>query len=473
MGVDILLINGYRTGDPYLPVGLGFVAQSIESAGFKYGICDINVDDEDAIINSVLSNMPAYVGIGSMTYGVGENYDMLERIKLNAPDVLIIMGGPHVIAAGKEVFDECNAVDLVVFGEGEASVPDILRGKPASDIPGVRYRGQVGDSLPWVPMDVNSIDFPRYSNFDLSYYGDRMTLSSSRGCHYNCLFCGAPKFLGRKWRAFSTSRIIDEFVYWFERGYRRFYFSDSLFLADKDRIANFCDFVVADEMYKTARFTADGIRCDHVDRMILAKMKDAGFTDLNFGVESVNDDTLRFFHKGLKFSQVDSALKIADDLGFVITLYLIIGAPTESIDMARKSILYPLKYVNVANVVFSELLPIKGTPYYDYLVNRGIDLSAYGYYPQINVYQVNDFSSDLDVWNSLQREISAMSDFLQVRSALVSLFKKVGISQMSTPFMNGMTRIVRLLRLREIVKCCVLMPARWCKVFGLAISVKM
>ena len=39
--VDIILIAANRLDTPRLPVGLGFIAQAIEDAGFKYKVCDV------------------------------------------------------------------------------------------------------------------------------------------------------------------------------------------------------------------------------------------------------------------------------------------------------------------------------------------------------------------------------------------------------------------------------------------------
>ena len=39
--IDILLIAANRLDNPRLPVGLGFIAQAVEEADFKYKVCDV------------------------------------------------------------------------------------------------------------------------------------------------------------------------------------------------------------------------------------------------------------------------------------------------------------------------------------------------------------------------------------------------------------------------------------------------
>ena len=350
---DIILINGYRVGRPVLPTGIGYVAQAIENAGFSYDVCDVNLQGHDQIVQMVKDCKPQYVGCGTMTYEVEENYQLLNKIRESMPEVLIILGGPHAIAAQINIFQECSAIDIVIQGEGEKAIVELLHGTPYHTIPGVLARALPAEAMPHDLLNIDHIAFPTYHKFDLSQYGDIMNIASSRGCVYKCSFCGAPKFLGKKWRAFPLERMIGEFEYWYSKGYRRFYFSDSLFALNKPRIMGFCTYI-AKSGYTDVEFTADGVRADHLTFEILKQMKSAHFKSLTLGVESVNDETLDFFNKGESFSQIDNTISMADSLGFDITIYLIIGAPQETYNQAMKSIEYPLKYKNIVDAVYSK-----------------------------------------------------------------------------------------------------------------------
>lgn len=441
---DIILINGYRVGHPVLPTGIGYVAQAIENAGFAYDICDVNLQSHAQIMQKVKDIKPRYVGCGTMTYEAGKNYRLLQEIKEVIPQVLIVLGGPHAIAAQNNIFQECPAIDIVIQGEGEASLVKLLRGAPRETIPGVLTRTIQSETVPHELLNIDQIAFPKYHHFDLSKYGDIMNIASSRGCVYKCSFCGAPKFLGKKWRAFSLERMIEEFVYWYGKGYRRFYFSDSLFTLNRRRILGFCTYIT-ESGYTDVEFTADGLRADHLTFEILYHMKRAHFKSLTLGVESVNDETLDFFNKGESFSQIDNTIAIADSLGFDITIYLIIGAPGETYKQAMKSIEYPLKYKNIVATVFSKLMPIMGTPYYDYATAHQLVFDESVYYPNIEAYGTNERDCSHNTvekaWETLYPAIEKMSTFLAMRNQVHKGLKFLSFRNIDVKALNRLTQI--------------------------------
>ena len=207
----ILLINGFRVGRPFLPTGIGYIAQAIENAGFEYEVCDVNLHTHDQIIKKIIEYNPQYIGCGTMTHEVEKNYELLQAIHESMPEIIIVLGGPHAIAAKESIFQECNSIDIVIQGEGEEAVVKLLEGNSLENIPGVLTRTSKNTTILNKLLDIDIIDFPKYHKFDLSKYGNSMNIASSRGCVYKCSFCGAPKFLGKKWRAFRLDRMIKEF----------------------------------------------------------------------------------------------------------------------------------------------------------------------------------------------------------------------------------------------------------------------
>jgi len=442
--IDIILINGYRVGRPVLPTGIGYVAQAIENAGFDYDVCDVNLQTHDQILQMVNDSVPKYVGCGSMTYEVQLNYELLIAIRKSMPNVIIILGGPHAIAAEKEIFQDCPSVDIVIQGEGEEAIVKLLQGASLHSIPGLLAKDSQAEEIPRELLNIDNIAFPKYNKFDLEKYGNTMNIASSRGCVYKCSFCGAPKFLGNKWRAFKVEQLIEEFEYWYGKGYRDFYLSDSLFALDKNRVIDFCTHI-AESGYYDVVFAADGVRADHLTDEILQHMKKASFKTLALGVESVNDLTLEFFGKGESFFQIDKAISIADSLGFNIIIYLIIGAPGENYDDAIKSIVYPMKYKNITWSIVSKLMPIKGTPYYDYAIDNKLVNEESAYYPKHETYGVNirqETQNEVEIiWELLFPTIDKMSKFLKMRNDIKRAIACFGFGDIRVEKLNLLTKI--------------------------------
>lgn len=375
---DILLINPrYKSekmaGYDRVPAGLGYIARAVELAGFKYAVVDLNLSPDSDIFEFMRRSAPAFVGISLMSFRVEENYELLSRIKGAFPGAVIIAGGPHVIAAGSCLLDECAAIDIACAGEGEETVVELLGGKPLPEIKGIFYRNAQGaiaetgrrDFI----TDLDHVPFPVYNGFALDRYSKRMPLASSRGCCYKCSFCGAPRFLGDKWRKRSAEGMFEEFKFWHDRGWREFVFEDSLFSLDKKRVADFCGMVVKAGL--KAEFAAEGLRADHLDRATLEKMKAAGFTSVSFGVESAANHVLAAFDKGETIERIEETIAAADSLGFAIGLFFILGGPGETVADARKSFEFALKYENVSYACFFKLVPIPGSPYFRYALEKG------------------------------------------------------------------------------------------------------
>ena len=384
----ILVYPDYKGGDVFsdagLPVGLGFIAKALENEGIEYEVADLNIDCI-AYLNCRLKEFsPGFMGISMMSYRCKGTYELLERIKSEHPRMKIVAGGPHVTANRERVMTECSAIDIGVVGEGEDSIVEIVRGKPLSMVDGTLYRE--GETVRFSGergfiYNLDEIPFPTYRGFELEKYGNSMHLASSRGCPYKCIYCGAPTILGKKWRKRTVQGMLEEFDYWYKRGYRNFYFNDSNFAVDKTRVRNFCEEII--KRHVEVRFKSDGLRADHCDRKLLEQMRWAGFTALTFGVESGSNKILRNLKKGETCEQIESAIAAATALDFDVTLFFLIGAPGEDRKDVDQSFQLALKY-NVANVFFFNLTPIPETEFYNWAVRHGYMDEYEGRYPEDN-----------------------------------------------------------------------------------------
>ncbi len=384
----ILVYPDYRSSDTFsvshLPLGLGYIAKALENANIEYEVIDLNIDFVNDLFHRIEKFCPEFIAVSMMSYRCKETYQLLHNIKNKFPNIKIIAGGPHITANKEIAMKECPAIDIGVVGEGDYSVIEIVNGNPISNIKGVLYRD--GDTLKFTGErdfinNLDDIQFPTYRGFKLEKYGKSMQLASSRGCPYRCIFCGAPKILGKRWRKRSVQSMIEELEYWYDKGYRNFYFNDSNFAVDKSRVWDFCEEII--ERKLDVCFKCDGLRADHVNRKLLEHIQRAGFTHLTFGAESGSNKILQNLKKGETLEQIESAIASATDLGFHVTLFFLIGSPGENKEDVEQSFQLALKY-NLANVYFFNLTPIPGTEFYDWAVKHGYWDESGGRYPEGN-----------------------------------------------------------------------------------------
>lgn len=155
---------------------------------------------------------------------------------------------------------------------------------------------------------------------------------SSRGCPFSCIFCPVSLAIGKRLRVRSAGNVVDEVDYWFKikKGYRRFSILDDNFTFYKERTIAICDEIKKRGLKNIILRCGNGIRADKVDREVLEKMKEAGFTYVSYGVESGSERVLKILKKGETIEQIENAIKTSTELGFDVTLFFVIGAPYET-----------------------------------------------------------------------------------------------------------------------------------------------
>ncbi len=78
---------------------------------------------------------PKFVGITATTLQIDNAYKIARAIKEVFPNSRVVLGGHHPTALPEEVI-KTKKVDVVVKGDGEATVKEILDSKPLNEIDG-------------------------------------------------------------------------------------------------------------------------------------------------------------------------------------------------------------------------------------------------------------------------------------------------------------------------------------------------
>lgn len=354
---------------PVIPAGIGYIAEYLKTKGINYSVVDMalgyNLNDLKKII---LRFKPDLIGISMMSIMYKSHYAVAEFIKSSFPEVPIIAGGPHVSSCRESVLKECNAIDFGVLMEGEVVLSYLCEGRELYDIPGLLFRknGEILCSgVGYEVEDLDTIPFPKYENFELDKYGFGISIVSSRGCPFRCIYCSAHA-IRKKFRARSPVNIVDEMEYWYKRGYREYDFQEDNPTFNKSRLFELCNEIEMRELKDIIIMCGNGIRADKVDRQLLKRMKDVGFKRLAFGVEGGNDKVLRNIKKGEKIEVVKNAIRESCDLDFFVSLFFVVGSPGETPldveDSIKIALSYPISHVN-----FFNLIPLPNTELYKWV----------------------------------------------------------------------------------------------------------
>jgi anaerobic magnesium-protoporphyrin IX monomethyl ester cyclase len=177
--VDLLLIYPYFNDDfaifKFPPLGIGYIASYVRDfGGYSVAIIDSTFMSEEDVVAKARNMKPRIIGIYSMLTMKASSLSIAKQLKGSAD--LIITGGPLPTASPDTFLDD---FDLVVLGEGEETVLDILtsldNGESPLKVEGICYKDAKNGKLVLKPCrtprkDIDAYPFPARELFDHKAY---------------------------------------------------------------------------------------------------------------------------------------------------------------------------------------------------------------------------------------------------------------------------------------------------------------
>ncbi|MEE2750451.1 MAG: radical SAM protein [Myxococcota bacterium] len=358
----------------YPPLSLLSIAQFLLSQSeHEVSILDAQLHhyDYDELERRIRDYAPDVVGLTVFTVGLVDCLRSVETARRCPTVKRVVLGGPHINDFPRESRGLAG-VDAVVKGEGQQPMLDLLnaweRGEEAREIPGVVahpddpvpeddvYFSNDLDDYPI--LDRTLIEYEQYYDV-MGKGGVFTTLISSRGCPYRCTFCNTPR---HRYRVMSPSRVCDEIEACIDLGIREIYFVDDTFNITNKRVTDLCDEIIARglKFSWTVRFRVKG-----VDRPLLEKMRAAGCSRIQFGVEQGTEEGLLRLKKDVTAQEIRHAFALCREVGIRTVAYFMIGTPTER---SRQDVLDTIDYsirLKPDFVMYNILTPFPGTTLWD------------------------------------------------------------------------------------------------------------
>lgn len=385
--MDVLFINPtlfkkesniWQKIDSSFPsLGLASIAAYVRSKGFTVKIIDapaekISIEGFENYLRHNLENFRAkYVGFTSTTAAVKNAYEMAKIIKKVYPETIIVFGGAHCAALPAEVISQ-STIDLVVCGEGEITMSEILAGLPLSEIKGLIYKkdGQVITN-PARPR-INNLDDLPYPAYDLlpmdKYYPAKgsyeklpaISMLTSRGCPGRCTFCN--KTLGTSMVFRSAKSLIEEIkMLQKEYGIKQIMFYDDTFTTYKDNVRKFCQMLLENKMdISWCCFS----RVDFIDLDLLKLMKKSGCHQIMYGIESGNQDVLNSINKNIDMNLVKKIVQLTKQAKIDVRGAFMIGNPIETKETVLETLRFAIE-LNPEIAIFNITTPYPGTQMFD------------------------------------------------------------------------------------------------------------
>ena len=331
---------------PAPPLGISYVAAAFEAAGAEVEIFDYIVGrySPEKLERQLEAFRPDVVGAGSVTLNYPPAAEILQTVKRLNPEIFTVMGGPHVSFDAPNTLKTYPGIDLVVMGEGERTIAELTATgfdrKAFPAIRGIAYREngsyRITEQREFI-QDISTLPLPARHLLPLSRYqalGFPISMITSRGCPYQCIFCQGRRMVGGKIRQRKVESVVNEIEDILSYGFNRINIADDLFVSDRRKVKAVCDEINR----RGLRFAWSAFaRVNTVDPDTLKTMRDTGCDAVSFGVESGNQEMLDRIQKKITLAQVRKAVDMCKDAGLHVHCSFIVGLPGETQDTLNDS----------------------------------------------------------------------------------------------------------------------------------------
>jgi radical SAM superfamily enzyme YgiQ (UPF0313 family) len=261
--------------------------------------------------------------------------EVINRLRRLRPDAEVVLGGASCTDQYDREHLPFEVADYIVIGDGELPMLEFLRRRredlPIDGIPGlVALRHDTIESASPVEFDgkLDTFPFPTYFDIDLSaYLKPALRVMGSRGCVARCAFCNERNWTD-KFRSRSAEHIYSELTHHRAvHGIRQFKFSDLLLNGNLREVSRLCDLILAGGL--DCEWTGQGLTRKDMTGALLEKMKRAGCSEIDFGVESGSPAVLRRMRKPFTLEIAERVLREANAAGLKTGVNILVGFPGE------------------------------------------------------------------------------------------------------------------------------------------------
>ena len=299
----------------------------------------------DSCVDHIVSVSPKILGFSTGFCQVCSSIAVARRVKerLGAKAPVVIFGGSNCEGImGYTMLKAFPWIDYVCTGEGDRAFIEFagrfLNGTRHPHVQGIVGRnGNVLDNLS-TPQPIRNMDelpFPDFRDYFVTYYAFGMDaiilpslpIETSRGCWWgeksHCIFCGLNG-LTMKYRSKTPGRILREFDY----------------LAEKNGSHSFqvADNILNPNLFQSVfpEFTRKGLKLNiffetrsSLKREQIRLMIEVGVREIQPGIESLSDETLRLMRKGVTGLQNVQLLEWCREMGMRAAWNWLGGIPNE------------------------------------------------------------------------------------------------------------------------------------------------
>ena len=351
----VLFIHpNYRSGGAEIagswpPAWVAYLTGHLRQAGFDdiHFIDAMTNDIDDETLGDMIAEVnPDAVGLTAITPSIYRAEEALRIAQARCPNAVRILGGIHATFMYKQVFSEAPWVDVIVRGEGEEIIVNLMHAIASGHWPAHRHRihglaFRDGDDIVATPAAATVKDLeaikPDWSILEWEKYiyiplNTRVAIPNmARGCPFTCSFCSQWKFW-RDYRVRDPKAVVDEIEDLVENhGVGFFILADEEPTINRKKFIRFCEELIARDLPRRVQWGINTRVTDiYRDRDLLKFYRQAGLVHVSLGTEAAAQMKLDQFNKETKVDENKTAIRLLREADIFTEAQFIVGLDNET-----------------------------------------------------------------------------------------------------------------------------------------------
>jgi len=347
----------YYTG---LPLGIAYLAASLERRGISVSVFDCNVEpyQPEKLASTIVDCGPKVLGITVTSPGLRYARELISQVRSQS----VGRGTPSIAVGGRHIGADPGSsrllgADTLFVGEADVAFAEYCSGgygRVQSTVSGgvdgyCRLQSTVssggsttisgdGSERPsalsarepggpsivscGVVEDLNSLPYPSRHLFKEKLYR-HTPVAASRGCPYKCIYCAGGGCVYRRRSGGNVGGEVKELVD--NHHTKSIDFVDDTFTLERDYAISICDIMREFDIP-----WACTTRADLIDSELIKRMSDAGCMHISFGVESGSERVRYGLGKRISNNSYVDAFKSCREHDIKTMAYALLGLPGET-----------------------------------------------------------------------------------------------------------------------------------------------